>query len=103
MSVLQVGEQRIELNDDGYMLYPEQWDEDVAVELARMNSVDPLTEDHWAVLRFVREYYLKYKVGPMVRLICRRTGLAEEWIHTLFQTCTRGCMCRIAGLPKPTG
>ena len=103
MSELQVRDQTIELNDAGYMLNPEQWNADVAEELARMNSIEQLTDDHWAVVRCLREHYLKYKVGPMVRMICRRTGLMEERIHELFHTCTRGCMCRIAGLPRPTG
>ena len=102
MPEFQIGDRVIELNDDGYMLNPEEWDEDVAVELASMNSVD-LTDDHWAVVRCVREHFLRFNVGPMVRLVCRRTGLKEHWIHELFHTCTRGCMCRIAGLPGPTG
>ena len=103
MSVLEIGQLKIELNDNGYMLHPEEWDEDIAVELAKMNSIVPLTDDHWAIVRAVREYYLKFKVGPMLRMICKRTGLTEARVHALFHTCTRGCMCRIAGLPGSTG
>ena len=63
MSVLEIGQLKIELNDNGYMLHPEEWDEDIAVELAKMNSIVPLTDDHWAIVRAVREYYLKFLSG----------------------------------------
>ena len=103
MPEFQLGNRTIVLNDDGFMVHPRAWDEDIATELAKLNAVDPLTDDHWAVIRCVRNHYLKYNVGPMVRLICRKTGLEEQKIHELFKACFRGCMCRIAGLPKPTG
>ena len=48
-------------------------------------------------------YYQAYKTAPMLRAIGKRTGLGEKRLHELFPLACRECMCRIAGLPRPSG
>ncbi len=100
---LQFEESVVRLDDSGFLVHPYEWSEQVAEALGRRDGVSPFNDDHWAVIRCIREYFEMYDAPPMVRLVCRRTGLDTERLAELFLTHCRDCMCRIAGLPKPTG
>ena len=104
MSHLDVLGEIIELNDEGFMVQPEKWTEDVAAQLAREEEgLDTLTENHWKVIRFIRSYYLEKDLAPMIRLVCRETGLSLKAIYTLFPSGPAKGASKIAGLPKPDG
>lgn len=103
MTQLQVGDRTIELDEGGFMVSPEEWDEEIAVELSKMDCFGTMTDDHWRVLRCIRGHYEKYEAAPMMRLVTRRTNLTEADLERLFLSRCGDCMCRIAGLPKPTG
>jgi len=81
------------------------WDRQVAMELARMIEIWPLSGDHWKVVDFVRDYYLKYTYGPSVYKISRGTGFRLQHLFELFP-CKNGIRWGaylIAGLPFPCG
>ncbi|NIT57148.1 MAG: sulfite reductase subunit gamma, partial [Aliifodinibius sp.] len=46
--------EKLDFNDEGFMTDPEQWNEDIARELARQEGIVELTEDHWEIIRFCR-------------------------------------------------
>lgn len=75
----------------------------MARAIARLYEVSPLTEEHWSVIRVIRDHDKRYDTPPMARLITRRTGFDKAKLLELFLTSCPDCMCRIAGLPKPTG
>ncbi len=88
---------------DGYLSQISSWNREVAEELARRNEIWPLTEEHWKVILFLRDYYLKYAQGPVILKISRATGLSVQRICELFPCgMVRGAY-RIAGLPRPPG
>ena len=91
------------LNADGFLSEIASWNRDVAEELARRNEVWPLTEDHWKVIEFLRDYYLKYARGPVILKIAQATGLSAQRICELFPCGTVRGAYRIAGLPRPAG
>ena len=103
MHCLQIEDGIVALDEDGFLVEPRDWNEGIAIALARMDGVGPLTDEHWAVIRCIRVYFETYDAPPMVRLVSKRTGLGAERLAELFLTQCRDCMCRIAGLPKPTG
>jgi sulfur relay (sulfurtransferase) DsrC/TusE family protein len=41
---------------------PEQWSEDLALEIARQNGLPDLTDRHWLVIRFMRDFACKASV-----------------------------------------
>ncbi len=88
---------------DGFLSEISSWNQQVAEELARRNEIWPLTEEHWKVVHFLRDYYLKYAQGPVILKISRATGLSVQRICELFPCgMVRGAY-RIAGLPRPPG
>ena len=98
-----VGDKKLTLDEDGFIQEPELWDENVALALAKTEGVDELSEEHWKVVNYLREYYLEYQVAPMIRKLCKSTGFKLNKIYELFPSGPAKGACKVAGLPKPTG
>jgi len=103
MPTFERGDVKIEVDEDGFMMEPDQWDEAIAKALATTEGVDELTEDHWKVVNYLREYYLQFGVAPMIRKLCKETGFKLKEIYDLFPSGPAKGACKVAGLPKPTG
>jgi len=103
MASINVNGVEIELDEDGFMVDPDLWNEDVALALAKTEEVEELTEDHWKVVNYLRDYYKEFGIAPMVRKLCKETGFKLKQIYDLFPTGPAKGACKIAGLPKPTG
>ncbi len=103
MGELQVGDTTIDTDEDGFIQEPDLWNENVAAALGKGEGVDDLTEDHWKVVKFLREYYLEFGVAPMIRKLCKSTGFKLSEIYELFPSGPAKGACKVAGLPKPTG
>jgi tRNA 2-thiouridine synthesizing protein E len=93
MATFEHGSVSISVDEDGFMQEPEKWNEDVAAALATTEGVDDLTENHWKVVNYLRDYYLQFGVAPMIR----------KEIYELFPSGPAKGACKVAGLPKPTG
>ena len=98
-----VNNQKIEMDGDGFMLQPELWNDEVAAIIAKADDIENLTEDHWKVIRVIRQNYEEKGLAPMVRVICKETGLKLKQIYELFPLGPARGACRVAGLPKPEG
>ena len=99
----------IETDEEGYLANRSDWDEDIAKEMARLDDCD-LTDSHWEVINFLREYYEEYQIAPAVRVLTKAIGkqFGEEkgnskYLYDLFPYGPDKQACKIAGLPKPTG
>lgn len=103
MGELNVNGTTIILDEDGFMEEPEFWNEEVAMALALTEDVEELTEEHWKVINYLRDYYQKFGVAPMVRKLCKETGFNLKKIYELFPSGPAKGACKIAGLMKPTG
>jgi len=86
-------------DEDGLLIDPATWDEDLAREIAQRCEVGTLTTEHWEVIHALREHYARYGVAPAMSQVCRRHHRNPHWVHDLFQTCLNAW--RIAGLPNP--
>jgi tRNA 2-thiouridine synthesizing protein E len=103
MPTFEHGNVKIEVDEDGFIQNPEEWNEEVAKALATTEGVEELTEDHWKVVNYLREYYMKFGVAPMIRKLCKQTGYDLKTIYSLFPSGPAKGACKVAGLPKPTG
>ena len=97
------GELKLEVDEDGFIQDPSVWNEDVAKALATTEDVDDLTEEHWKLVNYLRNYYLEFGIAPMIRKLCKETGFPLKRIYELFPSGPAKGACKVAGLPKPTG
>ena len=49
----------VPLDDDGHLVNVEDWSEELAVHLAEIDGI-MLTKQHWEVIRFIRNYYVRF-------------------------------------------
>ena len=98
-----VGDRTLEIDEDGFIQQPDQWDEEVAAALAKTEGVDELGENHWKLVKYLRNYYLEFGVAPMIRKLCKETGFKLKYVYELFPSGPAKGACKVAGLPKPTG
>lgn len=103
MASINVNGVEIEVDEDGFIQDPDKWNEDVAKYLAKTEGVEEMGEDHWKVVNYLRDYYLKFQIAPMIRKLCKETGFSLKYIYELFPSGPAKGACKIAGLPKPTG
>ena len=93
----------VELDEEGFLVDSSQWNEDVAAELARREGIDPLTDRHWQVIRFMRAEYEAKGTGPTVRVLGKTSGVPIKELYQLFPKGPAKVAARIAGIPKPRG
>ncbi|HMO45007.1 MAG TPA: TusE/DsrC/DsvC family sulfur relay protein [Rubrivivax sp.] len=106
---IEVNGTAIETDEEGYLVNLSDWSEDVAKEIAKAESVD-MSENHWEVVNFLREYYDEYQIAPAVRVLTKAIGKQlgadkgnSKYLYELFPYGPAKQACKIAGLPKPTG
>ncbi|HRZ42770.1 MAG TPA: TusE/DsrC/DsvC family sulfur relay protein [Bacteroidales bacterium] len=92
-----------EVDGDGFLTDPSVWNDEVATLFARYDGITEMNEHHWAVVRIIRQNFEEKGMAPMVRVICKETGLKLKEIYELFPLGPARGACRVAGLPKPDG
>lgn len=94
----------VQVNDEGFMTDPAEWNKDIAVEIAREEGIATLTPAHWKVIDFCRG--ASNKLGgksPTLRQITTGTGVQTKELFGLFPKGPAKKVARIAGLGKPEG
>ena len=99
----------IEHDEEGYITDISLWSSELAGLIAEEEDID-MTDDHWEVVKFLRDYYEEYQVAPAVRVLTKaiKKTLGPEkgnsqYLYELFPYGPAKQACKIAGLPKPTG
>ncbi len=103
MPEFKAGEYTLEIDEDGFIQEPDKWNETIAKGLAETEGVTEMGEDHWKLVNYLRDYFLKYGVAPMIRKLCKETGFKLNYVYELFPSGPAKGACKVAGLPKPTG
>ena len=98
-----LGGQEIEIDEDGFIQEPERWNKEVAEDVAKTEDAFPLSEDHWKVVNYLRDYYLKFEIAPPIRMLVKQSGFSLHQIYEMFPKGPAMGACKVAGLPKPTG
>ena len=101
---LDVAGKSLAVDFEGYLIDPLQWSEQVAVELARREGI-VLTDAHWEVIRFVREFHEQRHVAPDARFVLKHLaetrGADRNELFRLFPYGYVKQTCKIAGMRKP--
>jgi tRNA 2-thiouridine synthesizing protein E len=102
---LEVNGRTIETDDNGNLVDPNSWDEDVARAMAALEDIE-LTDDHLDVLKYLREEYFENNGSqPMERVILKDMGkrwgrkVSSKDMYNLFPLAPSKQGNRIAGLP----
>ena len=93
----------VDVNDEGFFTDPEQWTEEMVPELAAEDGIDELVDEHWTVLRFMRDEYAEKGTGPTVRVRGKTSGVSVKELYQLFPKGPAKIAARVAGIPKPRG
>jgi tRNA 2-thiouridine synthesizing protein E len=99
----------VEHDEEGYILELGSWSKELADLIAKDENID-MTDEHWEVVNFLRDYYEEYQIAPAVRVLIKtiKKTMGKEkgnnkYLYTLFPYGPAKQACKIAGLPKPTG
>lgn len=95
------------LDAEGYLVDPAEWNEAVALELAKRAGIS-LEEDHWDVIRFMRSYYDDRQIAVDARHVIKHLSArfgseARKRLFELFPYGYVGQACKIAGMKRPRG
>ena len=90
----------IEVDDDGFLSKPDDWDEEVAKAIAAKEGIMELNREKLDIILFLRGYYMKFSSFPILRYVCKNihasagSCVTDEFIDPMKAW-------KIAGLPKP--
>jgi TusE/DsrC/DsvC family sulfur relay protein len=99
MPVIECAGTKIVVDDEGYLLTIDDWNETVALALAQREGIEELTRDRMDIIKFMREYYTQYKAFPLLRGVCRKVHQSKDCYSEKFIDPLKAW--KIAGLPKP--
>lgn len=102
MNTRMVAGKEIEFGEDGFMVNHDQWDENVAQELANEIGIE-LSSDHWQVINFVLDDYATQGDAPTIRRIKNVGGIPTKQLYDLFPKGPAKKVAYVAGLKKPSG
>lgn len=92
----------VSFNEEGFMTDPAQWSKEIAVELAKQESV-VLTDAHWKIIEFCRQNAATSGKAPTLRQITSGTGISTKDLFALFPKGPAKKVAKISGLGKPEG
>lgn len=103
MGTMTIGNKALAVDADGHLANLNDWNEDVARELAVQEGIPTLTPDHWKVINFMREVFAKEGDAPSIRRLTKESGIDTKTLYQLFPKGPAKKASKIAGLPKPKG
>lgn len=93
----------VQVNDEGFMTNPAEWNKEIAVALAKEEGIAELTDAHWKVIEFCRQSAAASGAAPTLRAITNGAGVSTKDLFALFPKGPAKKVARISGLGKPEG
>ncbi len=103
MTMTLIAMQEVEVDAEGFLQNPAQWNEDIAIQIAYNAGLAPLSDKHWQVIRFMRDRYLKNGEAPTIRTLGKESGVSTKELYQLFPKGPAKLAAKIGGIPKPHG
>ncbi len=105
--VLEVKGRSIDIDHEGFLLEPSDWNEDVAQVIADKEGIE-LTEDVWEVVMFVREHFEINQCIPEARRLLQalrkkhgKEKATRRYVYDMFPYGYGQQACKIAGMRVP--
>ena len=93
---------QLELDPEGFLKNPQQWNEDIGREIAAESGI-ALTDRHWQVVKFMRDRFLATGNAPTIRSLGKESGVEIKELYQLFPKGPAKLAAKIGGIPKPHG
>ena len=93
----------LDVDAEGFLRKPEQWNEEVGAEIAAGAGIAELTPRHWQVIRFMRDAYLANGEAPTIRTLGKESGVPVKELYQLFPKGPAKLAAKIGGMSKPRG
>lgn len=103
MTVRELAGTEIIFDEEGFMADPNQWNEEIAEQLAAEIGISPLTAEHWRVIEFCRADFQEMGEPPTLRRITTKGGVPTKTLYQLFPKGPAKKVAYVSGLQKPTG
>jgi len=91
----------VDINEEGYLVDSSQWSKEIAIELAKEEGIDELTEQHWKVIEFFQKDFKEQGKIPTIRRVNKVAGIATNELYQLFPEGPLKKAAKISGLKKP--
>lgn len=102
MTTATINGSEVHVDAEGFLTNYDEWTEELAVVLAANIDIE-LTDEHWAVIRFLREDFPGQGETATIRRTSTVGGFDTKRLFALFPKKPAKKMAYIAGLPKPRG
>ncbi|SSC08319.1 TusE/DsrC/DsvC family sulfur relay protein [bacterium endosymbiont of Bathymodiolus sp. 5 South] len=107
---MNINNKEIEIDAEGYLVHPENWNKEVALVLAKSENIT-LADAYWPIFDFMRVYYNEHGAAPDVQHTAKQMGfdlgVDKKVVKTkLFKMFPYGYVkqtCKIAGMRRPRG
>ena len=103
MTMTLIADTPVEVDAEGFLTNPEQWNEPLAQAIAVENGIPELTDRHWLVVKFMRERYIATGTAPSIRALGKESGVPVKELYQLFPKGPAKLAAKIGGVPKPKG
>jgi dissimilatory sulfite reductase related protein len=103
MTMTLIADAPVDVDADGFLTDPEQWNEEIAAAIARENGIAELTDRNWLVVSFMRDRYLTTGSAPSIRSLGKESGVPIKELYQLFPKGPAKLAAKIGGIPKPKG
>jgi len=94
---------RFRVNPTGYLFFVDDYSPEWVVYNAKDEGITKLTPEHFKIINFVRTYYIKNHIGPMIRVLSKHTGVKLKELYELFPNGPGRSLNKLAGLPNHKG
>ena len=106
-TAIEINDRIINVDDEGYLLDPTDWNLDVANKMADILEIN-MTDHHWDVVNYVRNTFDERQAIPELRHALKFLGeklgkdiVNRKFIYKLFPYGYGQQACKIAGMRKP--
>jgi TusE/DsrC/DsvC family sulfur relay protein len=103
MTMTLIADAPVDVDAEGFMTKPEQWNEQIADAIAAENGIAELSDRHWLVVKFMRERFLSTGTAPTIRALGKESGVPIKELYELFPKGPAKLAAKIGGIPKPKG
>ena len=103
MTTMLIAERPVDVDAEGFLTDPAQWNDEIAEAIARDAGIEELTPRRWQVVRFMRDRYLSTGTAPTIRALGKESGVPVKELYELFPKGPAKLAAKIGGIPKPKG